>query len=76
MMGWGDNFFYSSAVLDPAWSTAIGSLAAAISMAIITIVSYYFPKDHTKFDEYELGSKKKKRKKRQLEESQEESDVE
>ncbi len=76
MMGWGNNFFYSSAVLDPAWSTAIGSLAAAISMAIITIVSYYFPKDHTKFDEYELGSKKKKRKKRQLEESQEESDVE
>lgn len=73
VMEWGDIFFNTNAVLDPAWSTAIGSLAAAISMAIITIVSYYFPKDHTKFDEYEIGEKKRKRKKKQLEEVDEEN---
>ncbi len=63
----------SIAELDPALNTAIGSLAAAISMAIITVVSYYFPKDHSKFDEYEffnnledeefyISQKKKKKK--------------
>lgn len=51
----------SLADLDPAISTAIGSITAAISMAIITIVSYYFPKDHTKFDEYEYERQKRKR---------------
>ena len=51
----------SLADLDPAINTAIGSITAAISMAIITIVSYYFPKDHTKFDEYEYEPPKKKR---------------
>lgn len=74
VMEWGDIFFNSDAMLDPAWSTAIGSLAAAISMAIITIVSYYFPKDHTKFDEYEIVDKKKKRKKKQLEVAEEDGE--
>lgn len=73
VMEWGDTFFNMNAMLDPAWSTAIGSLAAAISMAIITIVSYYFPKDHTKFDEYEIVAKNKKRKRKQLEEVDEEN---
>lgn len=74
VMEWGDSFFNINAMLDPAWSTAIGSLAAAISMAIITIVSYYFPKDHTKFDEYEIGEKKRKRKKKQLEVAEEDGE--
>lgn len=74
VMEWGDSFFNINAMLDPAWSTAIGSLAAAISMAIITIVSYYFPKDHTKFDEYEIVDKKKKRKKKQLEVAEEDGE--
>ena len=55
------------AELDPSLSTAIGTLTAAISMAIVTIVSYYFPKDRSKFDEYEVGTrKKKKRKQKQI----------
>ena len=62
--------------MDPAVNTAIGSLTAAISMAIITIVSYYFPKDHSKFDEYEpytpSVSKKKKRKRRKIQKEMEE----
>lgn len=60
----------SLADLDPAISTAIGSITAAISMAIITIVSYYFPKDHSKFDEYEYERESPKRKRRRSKKDQ------
>lgn len=59
--------------LDPAINTAIGSITAAISMAIITIVSYYFPKDHNKFDEYDLPKPRRKRKKNKRQMALEES---
>ena len=53
-----------TAALDPAWNTALGSLSAAVSMAIITIVSYYFPKDHNKFDEYDYEDQRPRAKRR------------
>lgn len=63
------------AELDPAWNTALGSISAAVSMAIITIVSYYFPKDHNKFDEYDYEDRRprKKRKRRKPEPVEDES---
>ena len=40
-------------VIDPALGQALSILAGAIAMAIVSIVSYYFPKDHDRFDKYE-----------------------
>lgn len=37
--------------MDPAIAQAISIIAGAIAMAIVSIVSYYFPKDHDRFDE-------------------------
>ena len=35
---------------NPAIAQAISIIAGAIAMAIVSIVSYYFPKDHDRFD--------------------------
>lgn len=42
---------YTIAAMDPAVAQAIGSLSGALSVLIIAIASYYFPKDHDKFDD-------------------------
>lgn len=41
----------TSAVLDPALSQAIATLAGALAMLIISMASYYFPKDRNRFDD-------------------------
>lgn len=38
------------AVIDPVLGQALSILAGAIAMAIVSIVSYYFPKGHDRFD--------------------------
>lgn len=40
------------AVIDPALGQALSILAGAIAMAIVSIVSYYFPKGHDRFDHH------------------------
>lgn len=60
--------------LDPAWNTALGSLSAAVSMAIITIVSYYFPKDHSKFDEYDYEDQRPRAKRKRRKAAKEAED--
>lgn len=40
----------SIAVLDPAISQAIASIAGALAMLIISIASYYFPRGTDRFD--------------------------
>ena len=41
----------TAAVLDPALSQAIATLAGALAMLIISMASYYFPKDRSRFDD-------------------------
>jgi hypothetical protein len=41
------------AVIDPVLGQALSILAGAVAMAIVSIVSYYFPKGHDRFDERE-----------------------
>jgi hypothetical protein len=48
MLTWANN---SIAVLDPAIAQAIATIAGAIAMLIISMASYYFPKDRDRFDE-------------------------
>lgn len=36
--------------LDPAVSQAIATIAGAVSMLIISLTSYYFPRGHDRFD--------------------------
>lgn len=40
------------AMIDPALGQALSILAGAIAMAIVSIVSYYFPKGHDRFDHH------------------------
>lgn len=40
------------AEIDPALGQALSILAGAIAMAIVSIVSYYFPKGHDRFDHH------------------------
>lgn len=44
------------ATIDPALGQALSILAGAVAMAIVSIVSYYFPKGHDRFDEREEDS--------------------
>lgn len=41
------------AVIDPVLGQALSILAGAVAMAIVSIVSYYFPKGHDRFDRVE-----------------------
>lgn len=38
------------AAIDPVLGQALSILAGAVAMAIVSIVSYYFPKGHDRFD--------------------------
>ena len=40
------------AEIDPSLGQALSILAGAIAMAIVSIVSYYFPKGHDRFDHH------------------------
>lgn len=39
------------AVLDPAWAQAIIIISSAVAVALTAIVSYYFPRGATRFDQ-------------------------
>ena len=41
------------AAIDPVLGQALSILAGAVAMAIVSIVSYYFPKGHDRFDAVE-----------------------
>lgn len=47
--------------MDPALAQAIGTIAGAIAMAIVAIVSYYFPRGRDRFDDEERPRRKKRR---------------
>ena len=50
-MRMGVDWTTTAAVLDPALSQAIATLAGALAMLIISMASYYFPKDRSRFDD-------------------------
>jgi hypothetical protein len=58
----------NTASLDPAVTQAISLLSGALAMAIISIVSYYFPKGHDRFDRDDRDDRRSREKEEDFDE--------